>query len=269
MGAGTQWQAVCHPLGDGAVTLEPAGDPPPGWNSKLRAFAAAVERIGFPGLVEAAAGIRTVTVYYDPAELYRGLEALERREPDLRQAGIHSLQDVLSSLLKLIWERMETEEGESGRLVEIPVAYGGVYGPDLEDTARICGMSPEEVVELHCKAEYHVLMLGFMPGFPYLDGLPPELRTERLAAPRLRVPAGSVAIGGGQTGIYPLEAPGGWRIIGRTPLALFRPGAQEPFMLAAGDRVRFVNWEAGRLLQEADWPKGAENSGSRDATGAV
>lgn len=124
--------------------------------------------------------------------------------------------------------------------VEIPVRYGGECGPDLEDVARHTGLSPGEVVRLHTNAEYVVYFLGFSPGFPYLGGLPPELATPRLPAPRKKVPAGSVAIGGSQTGVYPMETPGGWRIIGRTTLRLFDPGAYPPALLRAGDHIRFV-----------------------------
>ena len=126
------------------------------------------------------------------------------------------------------------------RLVEIPVRYGGEFGPDLPDVARHTGLSPERVVELHSGAEYLVYFLGFAPGFAYLGGLPAELATPRLPAPRKHVPAGSVAIGGNQTGVYPMVSPGGWRIIGHTDLKLFDPSAAEPVLLRMGDRLRFV-----------------------------
>jgi KipI family sensor histidine kinase inhibitor len=125
-------------------------------------------------------------------------------------------------------------------LIEIPVRYGGVDGPDLLDVARHAGLSAERVVELHSSAEYLVYFLGFSPGFPYLGGMPPELATPRLGSPRKCVPAGSVAIGGAQTGIYPADSPGGWRIIGRTPLRLFDASASPPALLRMGGRLRFV-----------------------------
>jgi KipI family sensor histidine kinase inhibitor len=133
------------------------------------------------------------------------------------------------------------------RIVEIPVRYGGEYGPDLEDVARRAGLSPERAIELHASAGYLVHFLGFSPGVPYLGGLPPELATPRLAAPRKLVPAGSVAIGGSQAGIYPMDSPGGWRIVGRTPLRLFDADASPPALLAMGDRVRFVPIPEGRF----------------------
>jgi len=136
--------------------------------------------------------------------------------------------------------RSATEPTRPERVVEIPVRYGGEFGPDLADVARQAGMSPERVVGLHASASYLVYFLGFSPGFPYLGGLPPELATPRLPAPRKLVPAGSVAIGGSQAGVYPMDSPGGWRIVGRTPLTLFDPRASPPALLAMGDRVRFV-----------------------------
>ncbi|HXM44309.1 MAG TPA: 5-oxoprolinase subunit PxpB [Bryobacteraceae bacterium] len=126
------------------------------------------------------------------------------------------------------------------RTVEIPMTYGGEYGPDLEAVAALTGRTPDEVVALHSSAEYLVYFLGFSPGFPYLGGMPESIAAPRLETPRRRVPAGSVAIGARQTGVYPIASPGGWRIIGRTPLRLFDPAADPPALLRMGDRVRFV-----------------------------
>lgn len=126
------------------------------------------------------------------------------------------------------------------RQVEIPVVFGGESGPDLEDVARHTGLAAAAVVELYCKPEYRVFFVGFSTCFPYLGGLPPELATPRLSAPRKHVPEGSVAIGGSQAGVYPLASPGGWRLIGRTKLRLFDPQGSPPALLRMGDRVRFV-----------------------------
>jgi KipI family sensor histidine kinase inhibitor len=125
------------------------------------------------------------------------------------------------------------------RLIEVPMCYGGELGPDLEAVAAHCGLSNEEVIERYAAAEYLVAFLGFSPGFPYLSGLDPGLATPRLAAPRTYVPGGSVAIGGAQAGVYPAASPGGWRIIGRTPLRLFDAHRDPPALLEMGDRVRF------------------------------
>lgn len=123
--------------------------------------------------------------------------------------------------------------------IEIPVRYGGDFGPDLADVAAYASIDPADVITMHAAADYRVAMLGFAPGFPYLLGLDPRLATPRRAQPRTRVPAGAVAIGGAQTGIYPRELPGGWQIVGRTPIALFDAARSPPAVLAPGRRVRF------------------------------
>ena len=150
------------------------------------------------------------------------------------------------ALLKLVEDSLAEPPGiASDHAVEIPVHYGGEFGPDIDDVAAHAGLRVKEVIARHASATYTVAMLGFMPGFPYLRGLPSELATPRHATPRALVPAGSVAIGGAQTGIYPRELPGGWRIIGRTPLALFDATRAAPALLRPGMRVRFVPVDAG------------------------
>ena len=140
-------------------------------------------------------------------------------------------------------EAAAAPEPES-RLVEIPVRYGGEFGPDLDDVAALNGLTPERVIEIHSSLEYLVYFLGFSPGFPYLGGMDQSIAAPRLSAPRKLVPAGSVAIGGSQTGIYPVASPGGWRIIGRTPLELFRADREPLSLIEMGDRVRFVRCAA-------------------------
>ncbi|MBO8142285.1 MAG: 5-oxoprolinase subunit PxpB [Firmicutes bacterium] len=143
--------------------------------------------------------------------------------------------------LRSLAEEAAARELPPARPVEVPVRYGGVDGPDLEWVARRTGLSPAEVVELHSRPVYVVYMLGFLPGFCYLGDLPPEIAVERLPTPRLALPAGAVAIGGQQTGIYSLDnSPGGWRWIGRTRLRLWDPRRDPPALLAAGDEVRFI-----------------------------
>jgi KipI family sensor histidine kinase inhibitor len=138
------------------------------------------------------------------------------------------------------------------REVLIPVCYGGEYGPDLDDVAASCGLDADAVIARHAAGDYRVAMLGFAPGFPYLLGLDPKLSVPRRTDPRQRVPAGSVAIGGSQTGIYPDVLPGGWQLIGRTPLRLFDVGANDPSLLTAGDRVRFHAIDAKTFRQLLD-----------------
>lgn len=227
-------------MGDGAVTVRIGDFIDEAVNTRARIFADAIQACGFDGLVEAAAGYHTVTVYYDMYELYRGLDRLAGRFTGLEAAELGSLQDAVCYVLAKLWEGLADGSEAEGRLVEIPVVYGGEYGPDLLEAKALCGLDADTFIRLHSGAEYRVYMIGFVPGFPYLGGLDDRLALPRRSTPRVSVPAGSVAIGGGQTGIYPLAVPGGWHIIGRTPLELFRPDEQPPSLLRAGDRVRFV-----------------------------
>jgi KipI family sensor histidine kinase inhibitor len=135
--------------------------------------------------------------------------------------------------------RLDSIKLPAPRTVEIPVAYGGDSGPDLQELADLRGLTPAQVIELHSSASYLVYFIGFVPGFAYLGGLPPVLATPRLRSPRKKVPKGSVAIGGSHTGIYPFETPGGWRLIGRTPLEIFDPLSTDLSRLRIGDTVRF------------------------------
>lgn len=146
-----------------------------------------------------------------------------------------SIKKILEELLC----SMEEEKQAAGRLIEIPVCYGGKYGEDLEFVARHAGLTEEEVIRLHSGRDYRIYMLGFLPGFPYLGGMDERIFTPRLKSPRTRIPAGSIGIGGEQTGIYSVESPGGWRLIGRTPIKLFNPQNNGELPYEAGDWIRF------------------------------
>ncbi|MFI8415402.1 5-oxoprolinase subunit PxpB [Serratia sp. NPDC078593] len=152
--------------------------------------------------------------------------------------------ELMLEQLQQGWESNETRIPES-RAVAIPVIYGGEQGPDLAEVARHSGMTPQQVVACHASVDYVVYFLGFQPGFSYLGGMPEALTIPRRAEPRLSVAAGTVGIGGSQTGIYPLTTPGGWQLIGRTPLALFNPQATPPTTLRPGDNVRFIPQKEG------------------------
>lgn len=145
----------------------------------------------------------------------------------------------LEEILRGYIERMKKVELPEPRVVEIPVCYGGEFGPDLKDVAESHGMTNAAAIELHSSRTYLAYFLGFAPGFAYLGDVPEELATPRLATPRRNVPAGSVGIAGRQTGVYPISTPGGWRLLGRTPVAMFRPEKVEMSLLRIGDRVRF------------------------------
>lgn len=164
---------------------------------------------------------------------------------------------AMKKLLEGLLDSMEKEKQAKGRLIEIPVCYGGRYGEDLQFVARHAGMTEEEVIRLHSGRDYRIYMLGFLPGFPYLGGLDARIFTPRLKSPRTKIPAGSVGIGGEQTGIYPVESPGGWRLIGRTPVKLFNPLKNGQLPYEAGDWIRFRPVEEGEYeslrREEEQW----------------
>ncbi|WP_337016007.1 5-oxoprolinase subunit PxpB [Leclercia sp. AS011] len=214
-------RARCYLLGETAVVLEL--EPPVTLATQKRIWRL-TQRLGeIPEVVEAIPGMNNITVVLrNPHSL--ALDAIER--------------------LQRWWEESEALEPES-RYIEIPVVYGTAVGPDLGEVARHAGLTEKQVVELHSSIDYVVWFLGFQPGFPYLGGLPEQLATPRRDEPRLQVPAGSVGIGGAQTGIYPLATPGGWQLIGHTPLPLFDPHRDEPVLLRPGDTVRFIPQKEG------------------------
>ncbi|AYA07969.1 5-oxoprolinase subunit PxpB [Rahnella aquatilis] len=217
-------RARCYLLGERAVVLEL--EPPVSLVSQQRIWGLTQrlqDRAAYPGVREVIPGMNNLTVLLSEAQS-SALDAIER--------------------LQNWWEESEAIEPES-RLIEIPVIYGKAQGPDLDNVARHTGMTPRQVVECHAGADYIVYFLGFQPGFPYLGGMPATLATPRHGEPRLSVPAGSVGIGGSQTGIYPLETPGGWQLIGQSLIAMFDPLREEPTLLLPGDSVRFVPQKEG------------------------
>jgi KipI family sensor histidine kinase inhibitor len=162
--------------------------------------------------------------------------------------------DELEAILRQYLDRLKNVSLPEPRRVEIPVCYGGEFGPDLAEVCAMHGMTPAQAIELHASAEYLVYFFGFVPGFAYLGELPKELVTPRLASPRRKVPAGSVGIAGNQTGVYPFATPGGWRLLGRTPLAMFRADRDGLSLLSIGDRVRFAPISAKRFAAlEKEW----------------
>lgn len=215
-----------EPLGDNALLLRLGDRIDARVNRQVLALAAQIESRRPPWLQDCVPAYASVAIFIDP-DLMPGDE-----DPLLAaRAWLRALVD--SEATDLI--------APAGRLVEIPVRYGGADGPDLLAVASELGILPVELVARHSAPEYRVAMLGFAPGFPYLLGLDPTLATPRLATPRVSVPAGSVGIGGGQTGIYPCAGPGGWRLVGRTSRVFFDASGESPSLLRAGDRVRFVS----------------------------
>lgn len=212
-------------LGDAALLLELDGAIDAALNARVHALAHALSTRRPAWVVDLVPAYASLAVFVDATAFADAEDPLREAE-----AALHPL---------LAAERV-AHDAATARCIEIPVHYGGDDGPDLLRVAGHAGLAPEDVVRRHAGAEYTVAMLGFAPGFPYLLGLDAQLATPRLATPRTRVPAGSVAIGGSQTGLYPRMGPGGWNLIGRTDAVLFDPRNEPPALLAPGDRVRFV-----------------------------
>lgn len=206
------------PCGDCAVSLRFGEGISPEIHAQVMAYADAVTKARIPGVVELVPSYCALMVRYDPLAL--------------------TYREIADALLSLKPETIQTNE--AAEVVELPVCYGGEYGPDLAFVAEHAGLSVGETVRLHAGVDYPVYMLGFTPGFPYLGGMDARLHTPRLQTPRTRVEAGSVGIAGAQTGVYPMASPGGWRIVGRTPLSLYDPAREEPFLLRPGQKLRFV-----------------------------
>ncbi|WP_159886435.1 5-oxoprolinase subunit PxpB [Paenibacillus puerhi] len=233
------------PLGDSAVTVRFGSSIELHTHRRVMAVSDHWSRHRFPGMIEVVPAFASVTVHYEPAAVW----TWSRHEPG--QGGGSTIFEAVCGRLGKLLQQLSAEEEAPSRTVEVPVYYGGEAGPDLEFVARHNGLGMEEVIELHSSAVYTVYMIGFAPGFPYLGGMTERIAAPRRASPRPSVPAGSVGIAGAQTGIYPFETPGGWQLIGRTPLRLFLPDQDPPSYLLAGDRLRFrpVSLEAYHELR--------------------
>lgn len=210
-------------LGESAVAIRPHAEASLEANARVHDLAARLRRASVPGVRDIVPGMRELVVHVDPLGC----------DPDRIERTLTSAADQSSS----------AASRARASIVEIAVTYGGEAGPDLEDVARSCAMSPDDVCQRHAAVEYVVCFVGFLPGFPYLGLLDPSLHLPRRRSPRPRVPAGSVAIAGEYTGVYPWESPGGWHLIGRTDVSLFDLAASPPARLQPGDRVRFVRRE--------------------------
>lgn len=209
-------QPRIYPLGDAALVCEVP--PPATLDCQRRVWAVAAAARAWPDVIDVVPGMNNLTIVFD---------------------ALAATAESLTPALRDAWETADVEHAD-GREVEIPVEYGGAAGPDLAAVAAHTGLPADEVVARHAAGAYVVFFVGFQPGFAYLGGLDASLHTPRRAAPRLEVPAGSVGIGGAQTGIYPATSPGGWQLIGRTSQVLFDPARPQPTLLLPGDRVRFT-----------------------------
>lgn len=207
------------PLGDSTLLVRLGEEIDLAVNRRVHALASLIHASSLEGVIETVPAYTTVVIHYDPVLL--------------PFAEIHWW-----ALMKL--EQLQDAKIGIRRQIEVPVRYGGEYGIDLEFVARYHARSVDDVIRIHTAGTYTVYMMGFTPGFPYMGKLDDAIVTPRLETPRTRVPAGTVAIGGSQTGIYPIDSPGGWRLIGHTPLRLFDAEAEDPFLFSPGDEVRFV-----------------------------
>lgn len=194
----------------------------PSVNARVQRLAKRLSRRTLEGVIEVVPTYRSLLVTFDP----------------LRVSRSH----LIETIHQMIPSEMNPEAGETEgvRVVHVPVCYGGEFGPDLDYVGQHNGLSVDQVIAIHSSKPYLVYMLGFTPGFPYLGGMSDQIATPRLEQPRAKIPQGSVGIAGSQTGLYPVESPGGWRLIGRTPLNPFVPGAVNPFLFSAGDYLRFL-----------------------------
>jgi KipI family sensor histidine kinase inhibitor len=220
------------PAGDQAFVVEFGDTIEPETNRLVHDLASSIEALDLPGVLETVPTYRSLLVSYDPL-----VTAPDELQQAIREIGSGGAGD-------------EGGEATGPRVVHLPTLYGGEYGPDTEFVAQHAGMTPQEMIAVHSGPDYLVYMMGFSPGFPYLGGLDERLATPRLDSPRAEIAAGSVGIAEGQTGVYPVASPGGWRIIGRTPVRLFDPSLDRPTSISAGDYVRFVALEGAEEYQE-------------------
>ena len=223
------------PLGDSALVVrvrEQFEDAPEETlNETLRVFQL-LQRAAIPGVIELAPAYTSVAVFFDPVAVLKSSGATEGAFEEFTTR-------IRSAIVPASRRRRRRTAANAPRLIEIPVCYNVEFGVDLDRVAEYTKLSEREIVDLHSTGEYRVACIGFVPGFTFLAGLPKNLATPRRDVPRKEIAAGSVGIGGAQTGIYPLRSPGGWNLIGRTPLKLFDPVKDPPTLVRPGDRVRF------------------------------
>lgn len=232
MATGLFEKSIYRLAGDTGLLVEFGEGVDPEVNAKVRAMSRALEKEMPPGVREIIPTYRSLLFIYDPGM---------------------TCPETLFPIIEQVEHTLETLGGEPSKIVEIPVCYGGDFGPDIENVKKAHSLTTEQVIQIHSEPAYLIYMVGFTPGFPFLGGLDERLYTPRLETPRMVVPEGSVGIANNQTGMYPIASPGGWQIIGRTPLKIFAPDRANPFLYKAGDKIKFIpisEREFARMVQE-------------------
>ena len=214
--------------GDSSLMIEFGKEISPEINRKIAATVQLMKMQHIEGVVDVIPAFCSLLINYDPRVISYG-----------------DIKERMQALLKL------DAKADAGRkkIYEIPVCYGGEYGQDIANIAKHAGLSEEEVIKIHSSRDYLIYMLGFLPGFCYLGGLDERIHTPRLANPRIKISAGSVGIGGSQTGIYPLDSPGGWQLMGMTPVKTYDPSRKVPILVEAGDYIRFIPVDEAEYLR--------------------
>jgi inhibitor of KinA len=227
------------PLGENALTIEFGNEISFELNKRVHAISRAIEKNNFGGFIECLPAYSSLTIFYDVAKVRRAFPKSE--------TAFETVRHFAEKTLETSYYENET----ASRTIPIPVCFESEFAPDLEEVAQVHSLSRENVIEIFVAKTYRVYMLGFLPGFPYMGEVDSRIATPRKQSPRLTVARGSIGIAGSQTGIYPLDSPGGWQIIGRTPLTIFDPAKDEFTLLKPGDEVRFTQIDREAFEREA------------------
>ncbi|MFD2215142.1 5-oxoprolinase subunit PxpB [Metabacillus endolithicus] len=237
---------IIEPAGDAAIVVRYGNEIEYSVHRKVQMLSNYLTQNSFKGFIECIPSYTSLTVFYDPL-------LVEEKSHAYKVGKMVSPYKNVRSIIEDMLTNLKDEEIETHRTVEIPVCYGGECGPDLEFVAKQNNLTTDEVISLHSGGEYLVYMLGFAPGFPFLGGMSEKIATPRRSTPRTSIPAGSVGIAGKQTGVYPISTPGGWQLIGQTPLSLFLSEKEPPSLLQAGDIVKFYPISYNDFLE---WKEG-------------
>ncbi len=223
--------AEIRPINDSALVVQLGNEPSPIVHQRIMCFSTLLEDNPFNGFIECVPAYLNVAVYYNPYLVYQSQSF---------RTSVSPFQ-IVRHYIKGLLHQLADQKRFTGRKIVIPVLYGDEYGPDLDYVAQYNNLSIEDVIRIHTEKEYLVYMIGFAPGFPFIGGMSKQIATPRKSTPRLAIAPGSVGIAGEQTGVYTLETPGGWQIIGRTPMELFLPDQVPPSLLKAGDTIQFLS----------------------------